>query len=187
MTAALDFWRSPAGLGCITPAGKTWPEGDGFAAFLRATVGGASVLEFGCGPGRLAGCFDPDRYVGVDISGHAIAAARKANPAHRFEVIGEDDALPQADVTLAHTVLLHVPDDALPGVVARFESETVIVSEILGRHWRRAGNPPVFNRELSDYGAAFLPRYMIAARQAWPYPHYADTHLSVMRFGKIAQ
>jgi len=185
MSAVLDFWRSPAGLDYITPAGKAWPEGDRFSAFLASLIGESSVLEFGCGPGRLAGCFDPDRYVGVDVSEHAIAAARRANPSHRFAVIGEVDPLPPADVTLAHTVLLHVPDEALPGVVARFESETVIVSEILGRHWRRQGNPPVFNRDLSDYGAAFLPRYRIATRQVWPYPHYADTNLSVMRFGKI--
>ena len=142
-------------------------------------------MEFGCGIGRLAGLFDPGRYVGVDISAHAVAAARCAHPWHRFEVIGASDPLPPADITLVHTVLLHVPDALLPDVIARFESETVIVSEVLGRHWRRPGNPPVFNREMSDYGAAFLPNYMIATRQTWPYPHYADTNLSVMRFGRI--
>lgn len=163
-----------------------WPEGEGFPEFLAgivgAPIGAGSVLEFGCGIGRLARCFDPGRYVGVDISEHAIAVARQSLPSHRFVVIGASGPLAPAAVTLAHTVLLHVSDEALQAVVDRFESPRVIVSEILGKHWRRPGNPPVFNREMSDYEAAFAPRYRLAARHSRPYPHYADTMLTVLEF-----
>lgn len=103
-------------------------------------------------------------------------------PSHRFVAVDCDDDLPRAEVTLAHTVLLHVPDDALAGVIARFTSPRVIVSEILGRHWRRAGDPPVFNREAEEYVSAFAPRYRLAARLEWPYPHYRDTDLTLMEF-----
>ncbi len=142
------------------------------------------MVEFGCGIGRLAGCFDPEQYIGVDASGLAVAQAKVNRPSHRFAVIDTFGLLPIANVTLAHTVLLHVPDAALSGVIDRFESPRVIVSEILGRHWRRLGDPPVFNREMLDYEAAFSPRYRIVRRQAWPYPHYRDTDLTVMEFSR---
>jgi len=161
-----------------------WPEGDGFPEFLSGLVGEGSVLEFGCGIGRLAGCFDPECYLGVDVSTFAIAEARLLRPSHRFQVIDDAKSLPASDVTLAHTVLLHVPDDALQAVVDRFESPRLIISEILGRHWRRTGNPPVFNREMSDYEAVLSPRYRLTGRHFRPYPHYADTMLTVMEFAK---
>lgn len=178
----IDYWRSGRGLSNITPQGKAWPEGEGFRDFLSGLIGLDTVLEFGCGIGRLAPCFDPEQYVGVDVSPFALERARSNHPKYRFDLIGETDPLPLANITLAHTVLLHVPDDALGSVVARFESTLVIVSEILGRHWRRSGNPPVFNRELEDYQAAFAPRYRLVERHEWPYPHYGDTNLTVMKF-----
>lgn len=183
---ALEYWRSGRGLSNITPAGKQWPEGEGFAGFLAGLVGPSAVIEFGCGIGRLAGCFEPQRYFGVDICPRAVEIAGQTHPDHSFALLEELGELPlSADVTLAHTVLLHVSDEALNAVIARFESPRVIVSEILGRHWRRTGNPPVFNREMSDYEAAFAPRYRLAMRHAWPYPHYRDTSLTVMEFEKV--
>lgn len=178
----LEFWKSERGLECITPRDKQWPEGEGFPQFLRGLVGNDSVLEFGCGIGRLAECFDPEQYIGVDVSRHALARARERMPSHRFMVA--DDDLPQAEVTLAHTVLLHVPDHALGRVVARFTSPRVIVSEILGRHWRRDGDPPVFNREAEEYVEAFSSRYMLVDRHEWPYPHYYDTNLTLLEFAR---
>lgn len=187
MSAAIDFWRSPAGLDCITPVGKRWPEGEEFPAFLSRVVdpdrpANALVLEFGCGTGRLAGCFEGMRYLGIDVSAHAIKIAQRAHPGHAFRVFGREERLPLVDVTLAHTVLLHVPDDELASVVERFNSPRVIVSEILGRHWRREGDPPVFNRDQIDYEVAFAPRYHLAARYSHPYPHYRDTELTLLEF-----
>lgn len=161
-----------------------WPEGEGFPEFLSALVGEGSVLEFGCGVGRLASCFDPGCYLGIDVSAFAIAEAMMLRPSHRFQIIDEAVPPPDADVTLAHTVLLHVPDDALQAVVDRFESPRLIISEILGKRWRRTGNPPVFNREMSDYEAALLPRYRLTGRHFRPYPHYAGTMLTMMEFAR---
>lgn len=185
MTSAFDYWASGQGLDNITPKGKAWPEGDAFASYLRRVIGSRSVLEFGCGVGRLATLFAPDQYIGVDISINALARAHVALPEHRFALVGRDGALPPADVTLAHTVLLHVPDDDLAATVARFESPALIVSEILGRHWRREGDPPVFNRELDDYVAALDGRYRLALAHRMPYPHYQDTDLTIAEFVRV--
>ncbi len=180
--SSLEFWRSERGLEHITPAGKTWPEGDGFPRFIRR-IAGENVLEFGCGVGRVAECFDPAQYVGVDVSGHAITEARRRLPAHLFFTIDDTCELPVTTTTLAHTVLLHVPDENLDATVARFTSPRVVVSEILGRHWRRTeGDPPVYNREAGDYASAFAPRYRLASSTARPYPHYAATDLTLLEF-----
>jgi len=181
-SAAFDYWASGQGLGNITPRGKSWPEGEGFARLLRDLVGDRRVLEFGCGTGRLASLFDADRYVGVDVCAVALDQARSAHLGRDFRVIGDRGVLPLADVTLAHTVLLHVPDEELDDVVARFSSPRVIVSEILGRSWRRPGNPPVFNREPEDYVKAFAPRYVLTCALAHPYPHYRGTDVTLLEF-----
>lgn len=175
----LEYWRSGAGLGNITPFGKTWPEGRDFGPWLAGFIGQGKVLEFGCGIGRLARLFPAERYVGVDVCGRALDVARAALPSYDFRDARE--ALPDADVTLAHTVLLHVPDDDLPAILARFASSRIVISEILGRRWRRAGNPPVFNREIGDYEAA-LPAHRLMRLAHRLYPHYPDTFLTVMEF-----
>lgn len=182
---AFDYWASGGGLDNITPAGKALPEGDKFPAVLRDLIGDSSVVEFGCGTGRLAGLFPPEHYMGVDICFAAVRRARMLHLDHSFRRIIETTTLPDADVTLAHTVLLHVPDEYLDQTVNRFRSPRVIVSEILGRHWRREGDPPVFNREQSEYESAFLVfGYRLEASREVPYPHYRDTNLTLLTFTK---
>lgn len=180
-----EYWRSGVGIAHITPPGNRSPEGDGFDEVLRDLVGNGVVLDFGCGVGRLAKVFEPDRYLGVDICADAVDIARQMLPWHRFKVLAEGDALPRADVTLIHTVLLHVPDgDPLHALIGRLSSERVVVSEIMGRQWRRGGEPPVFNREATEYGAAFAPAYRLNRIVAHSYPHYRGAELSMMEFVK---
>lgn len=184
MDAVLDYWRSGQGLGHITPAGIEWPEGEYFAALLGGFLHGERVVEIGCGPGRLAACFPPDLYVGLDICPQAVEAAQGRRPGHDFRVIDGADPLPEGDTALCHTVLLHVPDDALPVLLAKLGGfRRVVVGEILGRHWRRPGNPPVFNREIEEYQAAFLAAgFALRSSILLPYHRYKDAHLTLMDF-----
>ncbi len=177
-----EFWRTGVGLNNITPKDNPEPEGAGFGKFLVKSCGPGRVLDFGCGVGRLAKYFEPVRYHGVDICGAAIDIATTAEPAHSFSLLGHD--LPKADVTLAHTVLLHVPDDEIAVVIARFNSPRVVVSEILGRRWRREGDPPVFNREKRDYQDLFRPAYRFTRSRPLRYRHYWNTDLTVMQFAR---
>jgi len=178
-----DYWASGAGLSQVTPHGLPLPEGQDFPAFLAALIGERKVVEFGSGPGRLAALLDAERYVGVDICATALERARETAPKHQFKLIDESVPLPDGDVTLCHTVLLHVPDDLLLQTIDRFNSNAVIVSEILGRKWRRDGEPPVFNREAIDYVLAFGKfGYVLASHVERPYPYYRDTNLTVIEF-----
>lgn len=163
MPRPADYWRANVDLREITPRGERFPEVGLFDALRQACVG--SVFEFGCGDGRLAPAFDPCGYFGFDINPAALCAARVANPKHLF-----GDEIRDADTFLAHTVLLHVPDDELPDVVAMARCyRRIVISEVMGRKWRRAGNPPVFNREADEYAQAFgkVPRVISV-----PYPRY---------------
>lgn len=169
-----DFWRAQNGVRHITPRGLQWPEGEWIQTAFD-DLRGMKVLEFGCGPGRLAQFFDPSDYVGVDINERAVVEARARNEAHTFRVVDDAERLGPVDVILCHTVLLHVPDDALQATIDRFDARRVRVNELLGRGWRRDGDPPVFNRDLPEYDTAFSQAgFVTAARLRMTYEHYRE-------------
>lgn len=88
-------------------------------------VGGGPVADVGCGPGFIT------RYLhdagveafGIDLSPEMIAIARRDYPDLRFQV-GTMTDLELADDSVAGIVafwsVIHVPDDAVPGVFEQF-------------------------------------------------------------------
>jgi len=173
MGSVADFWKAQNGLRHITPRGKANPEGPWLGTYLSEVASHGLVLEFGCGPGRIACGFDPESYIGVDINPRALEHAGTRNPGYRFELV--QDELPDADVCLFHTVLMHVPDDELGAVLKRLRAPVVYVSEMLGREWRRDGDPPVFNRDLDDYVLAFgALGYGLSNVRNRIYEHYGE-------------
>lgn len=168
---ASDFWRAQNGVRHITPQGKANPEGKWLLAYLADVAAHGRVVEIGCGPGRLACAFKPDAYLGVDLNERSIAEARERNPLHAFDMA--QDELPQGDVYLIHTVLMHVPDGELDALIGRMKAPVVCVSEMMGREWRREGDPPVFNREPSEYAEAFAAHgYALIQATTEIYEHY---------------
>jgi SAM-dependent methyltransferase len=90
----LDFWA-----GRIASAQRTrehhsvYVTGDAHWSRIVSTHAGilgrevpptARVLDAGCGYGRMAELFPPERYVGVDFSPDFIDAAKSAHPRHTF-------------------------------------------------------------------------------------------------------
>ena len=168
---AADFWRAQNGVRHITPAGKANPEGKWLLPYLAEVASHGRVVEIGCGPGRLACAFEPHAYLGLDLNERSIAEARTRNPLHAFDVV--QDELPQADAYLIHTVLMHVPDSDLDALLGRMNAPVVCVSEMMGREWRREGDPPVFNREPSEYAEAFAAHgYVLSHARTETYEHY---------------
>lgn len=171
MVTAAEFWMEQNGVIHITPQGKANPEGAWLGAYLDDVASKGRVVEIGCGPGRLACSFKPELYLGVDINARAIERAKERNMDHRFELI--TDELPEADAYLLHTVMMHVPDDAIDALIGQMRASVVHVSEMLGREWRREGNPPVFNRDLQDYVRAFGAHgYVLRTYDERIYEHY---------------
>ena len=153
MVNATEFWREQNGIRHITPRGMDCPEGSWLDTAFDSVKG--TVIEFGCGPGRLAKYFNAEDYLGVDINENAVLTARHRNPKHRFELTDTSARLGPVDTIICHTVMLHVPDDMLADTLARFDAKRVLVNEMLGRGWRRDGTPPVYNRDFNDYADAF--------------------------------
>jgi SAM-dependent methyltransferase len=171
MELAADFWRAQNGVRHITPAGKANPEGKWLLPYLAEVASHGRVVEIGCGPGRLACAFKDHKYLGVDLNERSIIEAGERYPKHRFALV--QDELPQGDVYLIHTVLMHVPDAELDALIGRMKAPVVYVSEMMGREWRREGDPPVFNREPSEYVEAFEAHgYALNQLRTEIYEHY---------------
>ena len=95
-----------------------------FADLVRAH-GGGPVADVGCGPGHVTAHLHEaglDAF-GIDLSPVMVDTARSEYPGLRFEV-GSMTELPFADGSIAGLLafwsLVHVPDEALPGVFEQF-------------------------------------------------------------------
>ncbi|GAA2366962.1 methyltransferase [Catellatospora methionotrophica] len=95
-----------------------------FADLVRAS-GPGPVVDVGCGPGHIAAHLHGlglDVF-GIDLSPAMIAIARREYPELRFDV-GSMTDLDLADASaaglLAFWSLIHIPGDAVPGVLGQF-------------------------------------------------------------------
>lgn len=112
---------------------------DAFAERVRAAKRGSSpgapgapgapdapdVLDIGCGPGRVSEYLHQHGVsaFGVDLSPNMVAQARQAYPHLRFEVGSMTELeLPEGSLggIVAWFSIIHVPDELLPDVLARF-------------------------------------------------------------------
>lgn len=95
-----------------------------FADLVRA-IGGGPVADVGCGPGHTTALLrelGADAF-GIDLSPAMIETARSEHSGARFEV-GSMTDLKLADASLAGVLawwsLIHIPDEAVPGVIEQF-------------------------------------------------------------------
>ena len=179
-----SFWQTENGLRHIVPPGCPQPEGFDVHGDLREIAMDRSVLEFGCGVGRLSPAFLPSRYLGVDVSPGSINEAQNQNPDHAF-LLYAGGRLPRFDVVLAWTVLLHVSDDEIKrtvGELARATSTQLVIGEIMGRSWRRRGDPPVFNREPLEYVELLEQVGSFRSIRHWNKPcvRYPNSHYTIL-------
>jgi SAM-dependent methyltransferase len=92
---------------------------------LVRAIGGGPVADIGCGPGHTTALLrelGADAF-GIDLSPAMIKIARREHPGARFEV-GSMTKLELADGSLAGVLawwsLVHIPDEAVPGVLGQF-------------------------------------------------------------------
>jgi SAM-dependent methyltransferase len=95
-----------------------------FADLVRA-AGGGPVADLGCGPGHVTAHLHELGLdaSGIDLSPAMIAVARRDHPGLRFDV-GSMTGLERPDASVAGLLafwsLVHIPDDAVPGVFGEF-------------------------------------------------------------------
>lgn len=151
----LNYWKNQELKHIIPPNDHdTFPEGFNVWNELKFLLPyNESICEVGCGYGRLSKAFPVDSYFGVDINPHAISEAQKRNPNYTFNTI-EPGQYPITKNKLIYTVLLHIPDSEIENTIKRLCETTekhIVIAEVMGEDWRRDGDPPVFNREISTY------------------------------------
>ncbi|MBD8506251.1 methyltransferase domain-containing protein [Hoyosella sp. G463] len=94
-------------------------------AELVGRNGGGPVADIGCGPGYVTRHLHDSGAAafGIDLSPEMVAIARRAHPGLRFET-GTMTSLHLDDHSVAGIVAfwstVHIPDDAMPGVIAEF-------------------------------------------------------------------
>lgn len=184
------------GMESILPEGfGEFPEGWDVSDLIKEIADEltySSVIDFGCGYGRLCKGFDSSKYIGLDINPEAISHAKTRFPDYQFHLVYTEPKY--ADIYLAYTVFLHMNEADLHEVLKSFRCKWLIVAEILGREWRREGLPPVYNRELAEYINILCRHDFILHRHMKrPYKRYADvlrkqeknTDISFLVFCKI--
>lgn len=87
-----------------------------------------SVLDVGCGMGRLAGMllgnWPQIDYFGIDPSRPRLAIASRRFPGARFEASSVFSLRSSADLVLCVQVLMHLPPEKIERAVARLKAST---------------------------------------------------------------
>jgi SAM-dependent methyltransferase len=182
------FWREQGLRHIIPGTGIEYHEGFNPGDIVADMAPTGSVVELGCGYGRLAGAFAADRYLGLDINPNAVAAARERNPRHEFRLVRDDEPLPPADTIFSYAVLLHICDDDIMPFLARMCSAAgqVIIGEVMDPRWRREGDPPVYNRDPEEYVIRMSMFGMVIAEyRKLPYARYSEPPWNVGRDSRL--
>ena len=177
-----EYWTHDENWDNVIP--KNWgefPEGFNVIDFLREITKELDfkrVLDFGCGYGRLSKAFDSDKYVGVDLNLKALKVARKNNPQYRYEdIFINSKNYPDSDLVNAFGVFLHLNDEDFEEALIKLSKNNryIIISEVMGREWRRDGLPPVFCRDKEEY-IKYLNKYGFELYKEYdkPYKRYIE-------------
>ena len=182
----VEFWRGD-NLKNITPPSSAFPAGFDESAFLKRLwplLASTSVVEIGCGFGRLASAFPPEIYLGLDINPEAIEKAKIHRPDYRFEVIDFGASYPKADLYLAYTVFLHIDDKNMAGLNRRLRDvcRQLLIVEIMDPAFRELPSAvPNFVRTRSDY-QRFFEAFDLELEIRRPYQHYPGADISYLLF-----
>jgi len=145
-------WISRRGTRMAYPQNNGQIEDNIRMALKQTCIG--RVCEIGCGTGRIASVFSPKSYIGLDINPFSLEIAEKRHPNHAFDLIMWETIYPGADTYLFFTVLLHIPDSELFGIIRRLDNRVVIV-EAMGSWLRDYGRDNNYQRDPDDYRKEF--------------------------------
>lgn len=146
------------------------------AAVINAFIadnGIASVLDLGCGDGRLLSLLRAPAYVGVDVAPTALASCAARFPHHRFLPFDSLDAEPPAELALSIDVIFHLVEDdvflrniqALFGHATRF---VLIYASNVACGWP---SPHVRHRRFTDHVERACPDWRQLAHLPNPHPY----------------
>ena len=168
------YWEARYSAGGTSGAGSQGALLRYKAAVINALVADnavGSVLDLGCGDGRLLSLLHVPSYVGVDVSPTALAGCQTRFPLHRFLPFDAVEAEATAELALSIDVIFHLVED---GVFARtmhalFSHATrfvLIYASNFDSDWPA---PHVRHRRFTDHVAAAWPEWRLLAHLPNPY------------------
>jgi SAM-dependent methyltransferase len=153
----MPAWVGPSAAQFVTPKGDRWPEGQSDLAIRVERIVSeqpGTILDFGCGDGRLAHLFPFNRYIGWDQNPDLVRMAAKANPLYPFAT-STDGGLPEYSASLACMVFNHVPDADIAEWIETLCSgdRPLYLIEVLDPAYRLMPNPTQgnFHRSAETY------------------------------------
>ena len=184
----LNFWKTIGENYLYPKVQESIREAKFSRQFFREMVNGESVIEMGCGNGRIAQGFTSKQYKGYDVNSTVISEAKNLFPDFSFNLYIPFDTIPLSDWVIAHTVLLHVSDEDIDKFldVMTLKSRKIIISEIMSREFRGYENsiPPVFNRNKDEYIKMMLDRnFSLMEEKSFYFDRY-ETDINYLVFAK---
>lgn len=149
-----------------------------------------SVLDFGCGSGRLSPSFCSKKYIGVDHNHKMFETAKKRFETHAFQVV-DSQTIPSCDVFFSYMTLCHLSEEKLKSLLDHIDSKMVVIMEVMGRGWRYQKCLGDYARDCSEYLAHFRSHdFALQTKDTRPFARYAnspsyqhlDTNLTTLVF-----
>jgi hypothetical protein len=110
-----------------------------------------SVIDVGCGDGRMIPLFEGKKYLGFDISKRLIDICKEQYPKKSFHVSSVEDAkFPKADLVFSYTTLEHVPPENIEKAVTSVKSMGKQILLIEPKNFIPSGDY-CFNHEYKKY------------------------------------
>jgi hypothetical protein len=173
------YWRRRYQSGRTSGAGSYGHLAEFKAEFLNDFVAEqriASVIEFGCGDGNQLSLARYPRYLGFDVSEHALGLCRerfRGDPTWRFAAV-KDYAGERAELALSLDVIYHlVEDEVFEAYMGRLfdaaERFVIVFSSNTDQNdWDRVAH--VRHRRFTDWVERERPDWRLQARERGRYP-----------------
>jgi trans-aconitate methyltransferase len=168
------FWENDNFNNIVPIKNNNCPEGFDVIKQIKhllSNISYSSVIDYGCGTGRLTTCFPPETYLGVDINKNAIKESKHTHKDYKFEVSNLQKEY-ETDLTLFYTVLLHIDDNGIKNILNTIKTKYILICEILGNEWRAGSSVPAYNRELEEYDL-ILQNFKRIEHLKIPYAYYS--------------
>jgi len=140
---------------CATPTENMKPHDRKIIELMirSAKEVGGTILDVGCGPGRLAGVFNIDKYVGIDVSPVLVKVAMERYPEHTFMVMNAEKMKfknKSFDNVVCGGVLPHMPSEKI--AVDIIKEMVRVTKKLLQITW---STPPGCNTEINHVTGHF--------------------------------
>jgi SAM-dependent methyltransferase len=160
---------------------------EGIDTVLRVVdvVGCGTIRDIGCGYGRLAPFFKPEKYIGYDICEAAIRKAKRLKVGYEFHHWNFEE-LPFTDVTMFVNGPFCVNHDEIADFIKIITKNTnaLVFGEIMNPSWINPSwiNPPItpakeYRRDISSYDNLLEPygfirkKTEITIQEYWGLPY----------------